>query len=586
MTNPDDRYGKPFDLLILAGPQTESGRSLHDISDVAPIMAEAVLVLANTPLRDSAAGLANNVFRRLEEVTEQGEPTAWGSLGIVTWVISGKEVAEYFAHSCAATLLDRWQSEAPEAEVEARLKSMGHATHMGDVDELMRLVQSVEGRPRLADYGKEVARSLKTAKVKTKLLPDKLRAFEETFEIRMHGAVREAVQAAKDATREYVGAAGREARIVVDERGPVAGDALIAGALTHIGAMQATLDGQRESLRDPLSQTESETGSAFQALEAAISRPRFGFLRRFRKPLAGYVSAATKAFRLRYAYDLTEGVLAVLAGAQRDLHALHLQLQTMVDNFKLVGERCSRWTEAFESQEVTPVTEIVRRSLCSTDQLRRLYRQTYGGDWGTVPPEMDASVRQAVGRLSRWIDRDKVEIFDELNGALAPLFEPTARMTADDFLRWLSETGDSSPEFFMRDSAALAPALCRYDRARLPDAGAFEDTAFRIVGVPDRESSTLAGVGDVVLVSTGDADRIVYLSLKLGIAASTLWHHERYLSAAEEVRRRGRVAQRIYSGFPYPSLDPQQDGHSQNGRRAVRRGGSLDKKGRRQAHER
>jgi hypothetical protein len=89
MTEPEIALGKPFDLLFLCGPQTESGRSLRDIDDVAPVVAEALLVLASSPLRDAVAAQTNNIFARLEDLTPDGETAAWGSLGTVVWWFSG-----------------------------------------------------------------------------------------------------------------------------------------------------------------------------------------------------------------------------------------------------------------------------------------------------------------------------------------------------------------------------------------------------------------------------------------------------------------------------------------------------------------
>jgi hypothetical protein len=307
---------------------------------------------------------------------------------------------------------------------------------------------------------------------------------------------------------------------------------------------------------------------AFKAVEMAASRSRFGWLRGLRKPLAAYLSAATLAFRLRYAFDLTEAVLAALSQADQHLRELQTRLQGMLDRFALVRDRCRRWLQEFESYEPTPVTEIIQRPLYETAQLQRLYRDSYATDWGTTSQEMEAAVRQCLGGLSLWLDSEEQAIYAALIDALLPVFEATVRMTADDFVRWLSTAGETSPELLLRDSELLAPVLCRYDRARLPDSGAFEDTSFRILGVPDRDCSAFSGVADVLLVSTGDPARIVHLSLKLGFPASALWHHERYQRAAEEVRRRGRIAQQIYPDFPYDGATPTRP---KNGGRTVAR---------------
>lgn len=549
MTRPEYRYGKPFDLLLLCGSQTESGRSLHDIGEVAPVVAQAVLVLSDTPLRDAAAGVTNNVFRRLEELSPDGEPTAWGSLGIVNWTFSGRLVALYFAHDCARALIDSWRRRPSAEEVQPRLNAAGHSSHMSDLDELMRFVQEENGRPRLGDFGKEAVRALKGAKVKAKALPDRLRTFEETFDVRVRRALRDASRASVSAAESFALALEREARAIVDGIGPAAGHTLAEEALNRLAAIQATLEGQRDAMRERLADAESEAARSLQALEAACVRSRFGWLRPIKKHLAAYLSSAALAFRLRYAFDLTQGVLAALSGCGRNLAQLRLSLATTLDSFELVHDRCVRWAQEFESQESSPVAEIIRRPLYSIDQLHRLYQRTYGSPWGVIPDSVESAIRQKIAGISRWIGLGPEQIYVELMEAGEPAFQPTAEMTADGFVRWLSAEGDTSPALLVRDSEELAPALCRYDRARLPDSGAFEDTAFRILGVPDRDDSVFNGVGDALLVSTGDPDHLVYVSLKLGLPSSALWHNERFARASEEIRRGGRVALRIYPGL-------------------------------------
>jgi hypothetical protein len=560
MTGPDYRFGRPFDLLLLTGAQTESGRGLHDISDVAPVVAEALLVLSATPLREAATGLASNVFRRLEELTPRGEPTTWGSLGIVDWIFNGPDVAHYFAHSCAASLLDTWSRPADKAGLGERLRAAAHANHFADVDEFMRFAQEAEGRPRLGEYGKEVVRSLRGMKVKAKGLPDRLRTFEETFEQRMWTALKDAAASVGEAVSAYLESLDQEARASVDEGGPAAGHLLVDMAVDHAGDLQSTLEDQRNSLRESLAEAEGEMGKAFQALESSASRSRMGWLRGLKKPLAAYVAAATKAFKLRYAFDLTEAALAAISRVHQELKHMRLALQAMGENFALAQEGCRRWVVALESREPTPVEEIIQRPLYETDDLHRLYEQTYGAAWGAVTPELEAAVHQSAGGLSRWLGQKERAIYEELITALLSALAPTASMTADDFVHWLWERGELSPQGFLRDSEALATVLCRCDRARLPDGGDLDETTFRIVGVPDRERSVFAGMTDALVVSTGDQGRIIYLRLKLGFPSSSLWHYHRYEHAHQEIRRQGRVALRIYPDFPYDGRrDPPPD---------------------------
>jgi hypothetical protein len=556
MREPDETFGKPFDRLLLCGPQTESGRNLRDIYDVAPIVAEALLLLAETPLRETSAEVTDNITRRLDGLTFAGEPTAWGGLGIVEWEFSGRETAAYFVHQVVASLLSEWDSEPDFDDLQRRLRGAGHSNHLADVDEFMVLVQHDEnGKPRLGDFGGDLVKSLRGRKLKAKELPGTLRAFEETFKEGVRRALTEASATASETASDFALAIEGETRSAVDEQGPTAGKALARAALEHLARLESTLEEQRETLRNELATAESTATEAFRSLKAAANRSRTGWTRWLRKPVSEYVEAASLAFRLRFAFTVTEAALAALAKARQPVQRLLADTEDLRQAFATVRERCRQLMGAFESPQPTPVTRVTCRPLYRVDDLHRLYRQTYGVEWGSASRWMSALTRHTVGGLSRWLKQNDGAIYGELLTACLPLFSAISSMNADGFVRWLSQERGFSPDLLLRNSKALAPVLCRYDRARLPEGGDFQETAFQIVGVPDRESSVFAGTPHGPLVSTGDPDRIIFVTLKFAFPASALWHYPRYRQAYEEIRRQRLVAQEIYPNFPYHVRD-------------------------------
>jgi hypothetical protein len=112
------------------------------------------------------------------------------------------------------------------------------------------------------------------------------------------------------------------------------------------------------------------------------------------------------------------------------------------------------------------------------------------------------------------------------------------------------------PEIALRNFIALAPVMCRYDRAMLPNAGSLDERSFTKIGVPNRDASFLAGTQQGTLVTTGDTKHIVILQLKLGFPPSAIWGFDRHRAAFEEARRLGLVAQDIYPGFPHDLKRP------------------------------
>jgi len=556
MRGPDETFGKPFDRLLLCGPQTESGRNLRDIQDVTPVVAEAMLLLAETPLRETSAEVTNNITRTLEGRTPAGEPTIWGGPGFVEWEFSGRRTAGYFALRVAASLLAEWDSEPDSHDLQHRLRGLAHAHHLADVNEFMALVQHDEdGRPRLGDFGTDLAKSLRGSKLRAKDLPGNLRRSERAFEEDGRRALTEATTMAREAASAFALSIDGETQSLIDEQGLGAGNALARSALEHIDRLESTLEEQRERLHENVSTAEPEAREALRSLETAADRSRTGRIGGLRKPMNRYVEATTLAFRLRFAFNLTEAALAALAKARQPVQALLADTEDLRQAFGTVRERCRQQMTAFESRQLTPVTQMTSRPLYEVDDLHRLYTHTYRADWGTVSPQTSVLVRHSLGGLSRWLRQSEGVVYRDLLAACLPLFSTISSMTADDFVRWLCRDRGFSPALLLRNSEALAPILCRYDRARLPGSGDFQETSFQIIGVPDRESSVFAGTPHGLLVSTGDPDRIIFLTMKFGFPASGLWHFPRYHQAYEEVRRQGLVAQEIYPDFPHHLRD-------------------------------
>jgi hypothetical protein len=558
MTEPEIALGKPFDLLFFCGAQTESGRSLRDIDDVAPVVAEALLVLASSPLRDAVAAQTNNIFARLEDLTPDGEPATWGSLGTVVWWFSGRQTARYFAEHTAEKLLVYWDAPPTSEVIEGRLREAAHPHHLADLDEFMGFLQvDKDGKERLDDFEREAARSLRGRRVKGRQLPLALAAFEETYRERLHGAVADGAGAASDLTSAFVSSCDLAMRSTIDAHGPSAGRDLSALVLDHVARMEKTLERQRQVIAEELAAAETSAQEQLRALEAA-ARSRLGPPLRLRRLRTRYLAAVANAFRLRFAYGLTEVALSALAETRSPLEGLMRDAEGLRDAFLAARQRCQNSMAAFVQRQLMPTDELTQRPLFSHLDLEQLYAEVSGAEWGAVAPETARLARSRVGDLSRWLGQPDGIIHEEVVSVCSSFFTSVSAMTADDFYRWKCRKHGLDPELLLRDSEELAPVLCRYDRARLQNGADAEELHFRLIGVPDREHSVFAGTSAGDLASTGDTERIIFVQMRLGFPSSALWHFPKYRRAYEAVRRQGRVAQAI---FPSLRASAEANGH-------------------------
>ncbi|MDI6872042.1 MAG: hypothetical protein QME79_12010 [Bacillota bacterium] len=555
MTRPNDSYGKPFDILLLAGPQSESGLGLRDIADVSPVVAEALLLLSSYPLRDTAAALTNNVLSQLDALTVDGEPTAWGGVGTVVWKFPAVEIADYFAGYAAGALISGWLEGAGEERAGECLRTVAHASGITDLDALMGAIQfDQDNRPRIGSFAREARKSLRGRRIKRRDRPALLRDFETAFTDRLRQAVAEALADARALCGGFAGAVEGEACRILDTGGVPAGGAFARGGRQFIANQMATLEGHRGEIGAELTAAQTVADSAFRAFEAAATGPWFALLRRRKARVDMWLAAADNAFRLRFAYELTGAALAALAETEQTLNSIVTDVETLEAALVSARDRLREGVASFETRPATPVSQVTERPLYTLEDLARLHRDRFGVDLGSLTDAMRGEVQERLGGPSSLLRCPSQTVVAELLQACWPVMKSIAGMTADDFARWLSEEGRMQPSILLKGSETLAPVLCRYDRARFSDAEDLRDSTFVLVGVPDAQTSPLAGVGPGLLVSTGDPERIIYLVLKLGFAASHLWHFPEYRQAYEGVRRQGRVAQEIYPDYPYNLL--------------------------------
>jgi hypothetical protein len=548
----DDRFGKPFDFVLVAGPQTERGGNLGDLQGVAPVVAETVFLLADSPLRDIAFAATDNFTRKLESWTPAGEPTYLGSFGVLTLRFRGPQIAsDYFGPHIGALLLRSWAAgELDPLDARERVSAAATASRLGDVDALMSsLLRREDGRQRLGEFAEEVTKAIGKRTPKARKIAEVMKGFAETFSARTSAALREARDTAELSSGSFVASVTAIMRDAIDRNGPRAGAAVAEAGIDSIDALRSELNGQRDDLRERLEQAEHGLEPAAKALEAAAARSHTGLMFGIQGVFKRYLTTASDVYGLRYAYGLTDLALVTISKLQEALNTMQAQANWLEQAMLSASESCLRRTSEFEARKPTRVEEITDRPLFRERELRELYSRVTGATWGAVAENAAASIRAGVGGFSHWLDHDPEDISADVVAACGTVLDPVRAMTADDAVRWLSDNGLREPALVLRDARAMAPVLARFDRTRYVQDDADEEAAVIMLGVPSAEKSVFAGTPHVTLVSTGDPARIVFMVLKLGFPASSLWHYPDYKEANDRVRAGGHIAHLIYPGF-------------------------------------
>lgn len=547
----EERYGKPFNMILAVSPQTERGRNLRDLQDLAPVVAEALFLLAGSPLGEIAFATTDNFARRLESVTADGQPNCWGSFALVGMQYRGLDVANHFAHGIGSIVLKRWLSGEPdETQLREHLAATATGNRLGDVDAFMTaLYRRDDGRLRIADFADEVTKALRKRKVKAREIPPLTKSYTETFSARLNVALEEARTVAQASTASFLVAVTTMMHVTIDNDGPCGGASVTEAAITHVDHLRSALNDQREALREQLAEAEQRLEPAAKELEAAAARSRTGFVWGIQASFKKYLTAASTVFALRYGYSLADIALVAFSGLREALADLKAQATRLEQAMLLAAETCRNRVDEFDGRRPSKVQEIIDRPLYRGSELRELYRWATGGVWGEVTDTTALSLHSAIGGLSHWLDKGSDQVLSEFMAACVPVLSSVRTMNADDFVRWLRDARLRDPAIVLRDARSLAPVLARFDRTRYSQEEGDEEATVVMLGVPSAETSVFAGTPHVNLVSTGDAERIVFLVLKLGYPASSLWHYPHYQEANDKVRSQAHIAHLIYPGF-------------------------------------
>lgn len=547
----DDRYGASFDLVLYCSPFLEDARMAGNGVQFIPLVAQAVEALIGAGLGREMPAAVNNTLRALDTRTKDGEPNILGSPGLLRAEFDGPLVARKHAASHAASLMIAEWAELDDTDAARSMESSaGHRHHLsGDYDFMTHGQLDGDAAVLLADFDKELERAWKRRRpARGDLVAGMIQA-EDAYRVRMQAALQVGIERLRGAVRAYTDETQAGGRLLMDMLGPTAGVAAAAATRERLGDIEGVLNRQRADLAGEVEAAEQGAQGALEDLEQAVARG--GFLRGHKKELRVYVERVTHAFKARYAFDLIEAALVALSEGHEPATRFHMSASEMRRAMRAASAQLREDVAAVEERRLTPVQELVERPVLRRDELRALYASVAGGSWDQIPVELDQRLRHELAPLSQLLDVSEVEIKDAVVAATLPAFAKISAMSADDAFRWRCERAGRAPELMLRDLIDMAPVMCRYDRARLPDAGMLHERSFTMVGVPDRDTSFFAGTQLGTLVTTGETRHVTILQLKLGFPPSAIWGFDRHRRAFEEVRRAGVVAHDIFPGFPH-----------------------------------
>ncbi len=547
--------GGPFDLALLCAPVTESGRTLRGIDDLASALALSAVLLGAYPLREASAARLSNLSRKMEERLPNGEARAFGIVGVSSYRFAAPRVTSYCVDRLVELLVDELLED--HSHLVQGLGAAAFNAHFTDLDALLgRLQRDDEGEELLGSFATEARKELRRRRERGTRLLERLEVMEATFIARRTAAAVTAQRTMTVIEEQLASFLDETFQAALNDHGPAAGLIVMEEECGVIQQYRASLTAQREAIKLDVAARETALVEAGTQLRAAAGLGLLGrvpgagsFARRdVKASLQTYLEARDAVFHGDFALDRADTVLQAFARLLKICEIRRSAGQARRQTLVAARHRSRERQRSFE--ESLGDGPLVERPLHEPEDIRGLFADVLRCEWSALSPEVFAVIRKRAGDLFTLLGESEDEVDDRLRAAALPEVKRVAEMTADDYLGWLLERRGVEPKLFLRDALLQAAPLCRYERTRLPTGDDLADSTFHLVGVPDPERSAFVGLADVLLVATGDPERLAFLTVKVGLPASALWRAPKYRRAYAQEKAAGRVALDIYPGFP------------------------------------
>lgn len=541
-----DRYGAPFDAIIVVGTATEDGKTLRSGQELAPLLAHTIHAYTSAGIGIEAGGMMNNLFMLVRSATDDGELKMLGSPGFLRAEFDASAVVrQYLGPVLAAPLLAKWAGvDNAEGACSAEAE-VADTTNMRSEYELLALAQvNDEGSFLFITFDDFSAQRFHGRRIAAKEFPSELLEAEAAYRGDLTERLAEAERRLRAAADAYAASLVERARDMLNAFGPTAANSVLARGLERFDAIKETVSAQREELATEVEMLEAAVAEGFLSLDAAAGRA--GLFRSVKKEVAALLGVLNQSFGLRRPFELAELVISVIGDARRVVANAIDTNSILITNMNTAAASLEASAFAFERKEATPLDELIRRPLHDADDLRALYELGSACPAGTVSPHLEQQLRLRVGPLDQWLGQDECELRELALAATLPTFASVLAMTADAFLGWKCKRTGTTPALALRQLVARSPLLCRYDRTRLPEDDRAYENSFTLIGVPDESTSTFFGTDEGVLVTTADASHISILRLTFGMPASSLWGFERMRRAHDAQIRAGDDRRSIY----------------------------------------
>ena len=545
-------HNRPFNICYLIDAVNEHGKTLTGLEDLAPMIAESIFLQIGSQVGKANQSVFDNV-KSLDRL-ENGEPTAFSSLGTSSLVFPARRIIEVCSYRFGRSLIREGimhERRGEEAENEENVQKR--------VQELVRQFQEKSHllpKTLLSDVARDPkGREIKIRLEATKRVKEAGRdtvlketdAFVQSFEVRrLNGDYRKIcaanVKQTKARLRQEV---VQEVRRIVDDPslGPRYAVLFLEGLDTELRKMLSFLEKERKNLNGQMAVVKKHIPGAKAALQNAIDSFFVGRGARIAKARDNYLTVRQKQFTLQFEIMKHSMVMEILADLASDVAEMRKKTSIMADKFDAVARRFAR-----EEKEAARGERFAMMVLATEITNEADVEQYYNQYARSVTQEYNRFLDQ-IGSLYALGEQDEVTIGKKIFEFAQGLFMPLLDLHLEDLIR--EKRDRVSPEERLEDLRADSVPFWNYDVTKMTGGGEME--SIRVIGVEDKNKSMYRDMilkGET-LISTRDPHRITVLHSKHGLPIFALRQIEFYEKKYEEHMRKRVSPLHLFPDLPW-----------------------------------
>jgi hypothetical protein len=518
-----DALGVPlFNICYLVDAVNERGKNLSSIPELAPMIAEAIVLQIGSQVGKENDSRFDNV-ERLHVPDETGAMRHYSGMGLASISLPAEEIITVCANRLGSELISKefLAKRAAEEEVEGVLREFLATSQLERESLLVELSRSRTNRQALTVQLQEGT----FANLREEEQLPQIQAYISKVE---NQDLNTQFKLALDENRRQLAkllAGTIESAIIrtIDnpELGIHAAKKLIEAVGEHMEKMTSSLNQDVRARTEGLNKLNAQVGPAWQALGEATQSFALGRKGRVREARQHYFQLQQQRFTNQFEISKRNTAIALMADLGVALSEQKRRVDTLEDKLSITRSQ-------FESAIAnTTVARERRDSPLSYDITTQDDVDSYYKEQAQNLGESRTQLAEQRGSISSWLDRGQDEIRNFILSYGYGVFEPLREKRIEEVI--IAKQRERSPEERLQDLRRDSVPFWSYNRALMPGGGN-DMTPIVSIGVENKDTSiyrdqNLPGEG---VTSTQDPHSVTVLNTKHGLPLYALQQYDHY----------------------------------------------------------